>query len=438
MSFFTRIGIHPNPNKHTSGLDLKVVSGIKKVRIPMNMQIGPGAKPCVAKGDKVKVGQMIGEPTAFMGVPVHASLSGTVTAVTQFVASNGRMSDIVEIESDRKMTVDESCVPHDPQTKEEFVQCVRDAGLVGLGGAGFPTHVKLSPPPDKTVDHLLVNAMECEPFITSDDWLLVHHADEILQGIAKVLKFCNIPAATICLEDNKPIGIWAVQEVLKKDPSLREKIALKIMKARYPLGAEKFLIEKALGRIVPSGGLPHDAGVLVMNVGTARYIEYYLKTGIPLVEKILTIDGSAVAIPGVYQVPVGASIADVIQLTGGFAAVPNKIIMGGPMMGIAVDTEDSPILKNNNAILCFDAKDSAIPTESPCIRCGRCVDVCPMGLMPSNLDKAARKANVETLQALSVMDCIECGSCTYICPAKRYLVQNIKLGKAQVRLASKK
>lgn len=438
MSLWKRTGIHPDPSKHTSGLECTVINKVDFVHIPMNMQIGPGAKVCVKKGDEVQVGTVIGEPIADMSVPIHSSVSGKVESVKKKVSSDGRVTEIVEIKNDKRMRVDDSIKPPVVESKEDLIEAVRNAGLVGLGGAGFPTHFKLNPPPDKKIDNLLINGMECEPYITSDDWLMVHHADSIVNGILTVLKYCDIPKAVLCIEDNTPLGRESLKVALAKAGKEAKHIELKEMSAKYPMGAEKFLIEKALERIVPSGGLPHDVGVLVMNIGTVRYVDYYLETGMPLTRKVVTIDGSAVKIPGNYDVPIGSIISELINMTGGFTAVPNKIIMGGPMMGIAVDDPDSPILKNNNAILCFAANDAYIPEESVCIRCGRCVDACPMGLMPTNLDKAARKKNVDKLQALSVFDCIECGCCTYVCPAKRYLVQNIKLGKQIVRSATRK
>ena len=405
----------------------------------MNMQIGPGCKPCVKAGDHVDVGQMIGEPIAGMSVPIHTGVSGTVKKISEVIKSDGREMQEVAIENDGEFTVHESVKPREIKTKDDFIEAVRDAGLVGLGGAGFPTHFKLNPPPDKPIDMLLINAMECEPYITSDDHICRMYADEIIAGTATVLKWTGIKQAIIGLEDNKPEAAEALREALaKSDTPEKDKIEIKILQTMYPQGAEKVLIRHLADREVPSGGLPHDVGVLVMNVGTVRYVEYFIQTGMPLTRKIITLDGSAVRKPGNYDVPIGASIADILEASGGTRKTPEKVIMGGPMMGVAVDRLDSPILKNNNAILAFGEEDALLPGESPCIHCGRCVRACPMYLMPTELDRAARALNVEDLKEFAVMDCIECGSCTFVCPAKRFLVQNIRVGKSLVRQDAQK
>lgn len=426
------IGVHPPASKHTAGDVCHPLNKIPLVRIPMNMQIGPGCKAIVQKGDKVEVGMVIGEPIAAMSVPIHASVSGEVLSVKKEIMADSRECEFVEIKNDGKFTPWEGITPPVVQSKDDFIAAVRASGLVGLGGAGFPTHFKLNPPPDKKIDYLLVNAMECEPYITTDDYLIRHHVDEIMEGIDLVMRYASIPHCVIGLERNTPEAFRVLSEELKRD-NLGRDIKIERLKAMYPQGAEKVLIRSLTGRQVPSGGLPHDVGCLVMNVGSVRHIAHYLKTGMPLTRRFITLDGPALNRSGIYDVPIGARIRDLIEASGGLAKVPEKIIMGGPMMGVAISDPDSPILKMNNAILVFDAESADLPDEGPCIHCGRCSNVCPMMLLPTELDRFSRERKVEKLQAYAIMDCIECGSCTYICPAKRFLVQNIRIGKGYVK-----
>lgn len=434
MILFSRAGVHPPENKNTADSELVELRNFSLIRIPMQQQIGPGCKPCVNKGDTVTVGQMIGEPIAGMSVPIHSSVSGTVERIAKEVQHNGRMMEVIEIKNDKKFTVCEDIAPPVVDSKESFIEAVRQSGVVGLGGAGFPTHFKLDPPPDKKIDLLLVNGMECEPYITSDDYQMRQYPEQILDGIQHVMQWCQIPQVIIGVESNTPKANQRLKKLLQ-ERGLTGSVKLIAQKTRYPLGAEKMLIYRLAGRIVPEGGLPHDVGTLVLNVGTCRIIAQYLETGMPLVEKIITLDGAAVRVPGNYLVPIGAPIDEVVNLSGGYQKSPAKIIMGGPMMGVAVSSVNDPILKNNNAILVFDAKQAAIPDESACMLCGRCTKACPMGLVPTALDQAARKEQVDRLEDFYVMDCIECGCCTYVCPAKRYLVQNIRVGKQLFRAA---
>ncbi|MDO5733937.1 MAG: electron transport complex subunit RsxC [Eubacteriales bacterium] len=434
MDLFARAGIHPPESKHTSSSELKVLRRFPTIRMSMQQQIGPGAKACVKRGDKVTVGQVIGEPIAPMSVPIHSSVSGTVEKISTEIQHAGRPMEVIEIKNDFKDTVCPDLKIPEVNDRESFCTAVRDSGLVGLGGAGFPTHFKLNPPPDKKIDMLLINGMECEPFITSDDFQMREYTEEIIEGVRQVLKWTQIPQAIIGVEGNTPRANAKIKKIIA-DLGLSGSIKLMAQKARYPLGAEKMLIYRLTGRIVPEGGLPHDVGCLVLNVGTCRSIQQFLSTGMPLVSKIVTLDGGAVRRPGNYEVPIGAPIDDFVDLTGGFQKNPAKVIMGGPMMGIAVSSLSDPILKNNNAILVFSAEEAAIPPESACMLCGRCTRSCPMGLVPTALDQAARKEQAERLGHFYVMDCIECGCCTYVCPAKRYLVQNIRVGKQIYRTA---
>ncbi|MDO5738109.1 MAG: electron transport complex subunit RsxC [Eubacteriales bacterium] len=432
MDFFARSGIHPPESKHTEHAELKVLERFPLIRIPLQQQIGPGTKACVKRGDEVYVGQIIGEPIADMSVPIHSSVSGKVERIVTEIQHTGRPMSLVEIKNDFKYNPLPELAPPEVFDKESFVAAVRASGLVGLGGAGFPTHFKLNPPPDKQIDLLLINGMECEPYITSDDLQMREYGAEILAGVEQVLKWLEIPQAIIGVEHNSPSGNQNLKQLIQES-NIADKVKLVTQRARYPLGAEKMLIYKLTGRVVPEGGLPHDVGCLVLNVGTCRMIQQYLSTGMPLVRKIVTLDGEAVRRPGNYEIPIGAPIQDLVDLSGGFQKNAAKIIMGGPMMGVAVSDLQDPIIKNNNAILLFSAEQAAIPDESACILCGRCTRSCPMGLVPTALDQAARKENTAKLERFYIMDCIECGCCTYVCPAKRFLVQNIRVGKQLVR-----
>lgn len=429
-------GVHPKENKNTHFQQPKQLNDFKTVRIPMSMHVGPPCSCVVQKGDSVKIGQVIGESTGALAVPIHASISGTVTSVVKEVASSGRSVEIVVIESDGQMLLDETLSPPVVTDKASFIGALKASGLVGLGGAGFPTHMKMQPPAGKEPDVLVINAAECEPYISVDFRQCVEHPDEIIEGIRHVMTYMSIPKALIGIETNKPKAIEALREEIKK----RKETAIEVipLKTRYPQGAEKMLIYALTGRSVPTGGLPHDVHTLVLNVTTVRYIAVYLKTGMPLVRKTLTIDGSAVKNPMNVDVPIGATIPDVIEATGGLVSDPGKVIMGGPMMGVALDRLEASIIKQNNAILVFDEADGSTPIETPCIRCGRCVSVCPMRLMPTTLDESVRNRDVADLNQHHILDCIECGSCNYSCPAKRYLVQSIRDGKIMVRAAKAK
>lgn len=435
-------GIHPDDHKTTSDCPIKELRGFKRVSIPLDMQIGPGCRPLIQKGDLVTIGQKIGEPLGPWSVPVHASISGKVISVKKEILSDGTPIENVTIEEDGVDTVCEDVHPPVVTDRESFVNAVREAGMVGLGGAAFPTHVKLTPPPGKAIDTLIINAAECEPYITSDDRICIEYPDEVIMGIMLICHYLDIPLAIIGIEDNKSESSKKLKQAINEAKSHafypRDGIVTKVLPTRYPTGAEKVLIRLLNGRIVPEGGLPADVGVIVQNVTTVRYIAYHMKTGMPLIRKVVTIAGGAVAHPGNFDVPVGSSIAEVIEKAGGTKDKPAKIIMGGPMMGVAIDHENRPILKHNNAIIALTEAEAALPHESPCISCGRCVRACPMYLMPTDLDKAARAMDVDELRSRHVLNCIECGCCTYVCPAKRYLVQNIRNGKTLVRRANKK
>lgn len=427
-----RGGVHPKQNKNTEVLPSIRLNDFPEVEILLQQHIGPPCACVVAPGDYVFVGQLIGKAVHPMAVPIHSSVSGTVKEIHYVVSATGTPVEAVRIESDKEFKLLPSLSRPEVTSKEEFLEMVRASGLVGLGGATFPTHIKLSPPQGKEPDLLLINAAECEPYITSDYRLISEHPDEVIDGILAVMKWLDIPKTIIGFEDNKPLVDQIISHELGKrvfKTGEKSDIQLRSLKTKYPQGAEKMLIYSLSGRKVPTGRLPHDVGVLVMNVTTVCFIGRYMKEGVPLVRKRITLDGSALNTPGNFNVPIGARIKDVIAAAGGTCEEPRKIIMGGPMMGVALDRDDCGIIKANNAILVFGSKETKIPAESACIRCGRCVAACPMNLMPTGIDQSTRSRDLKGLEYFYVMDCIECGCCTYVCPAKRFLTQSIKNGK---------
>lgn len=429
-----RGGVHPPQQKNTSECETAVMGVPSVVVIPMSQHLGAPCAPKVQKGDTVKVGQVIGDAEAYVSAPIHSSVSGTVTRVEKMVLSGSQPVTCVEIKPDGLQEVWEGIKPPVVDSRESFLAAVRASGLTGLGGAGFPAHVKLNPPKGTSVDTLIINAAECEPYITSDYRECMENTASVVEGILHVLKWTGIEKAVIGIEDNKPAAIKKLSEAVSNIPS----ITVQSLHARYPQGAEKTLIYAITGREVPSGKLPADAGALVMNVASVAFVADYLRTGMPLIKKRVTIDGSSVKNPQNVWVLIGTPLREVFDFCGGFKSDPSKVIMGGPMMGVAQFSLDLPVLKNTNALLAFDGKEGRIPAETACIRCGRCVFSCPMGLMPLDIDRNVRVGNYEEARKFNVMDCIECGSCAYVCPAKRLLVQSIRLGKDYIRRNMKK
>ena len=437
--FRTHGGAAVPHHKNTAKLESKVLPCPEQVTIPMQQHAGAPCKPLVKVGDLVRVGQKIGEAEAFVSAPIHASVSGKVTAVTKVMLPGGQTADAVVIQSDGQMTVSPEVKPPVVETKEDFLKAVRESGLVGLGGAGFPAHVKLNVPKDKHLDTLIVNAAECEPYITADNREALENSWAVLSGVYAVRDLLKLDRVIIAVEDNKPEVIETLRKIADNpthDPENRVRILP--LHARYPQGAEKVLVQSCTNRVIPLGKLPADVGCLVMNITSVAFLADYLKTGMPLVKKRVTIDGSAIANPQNVIVPIGTKIADAVAFCGGYSKPPRKLLMGGPMMGIALTTDEQPILKQNNGILAFAEEDAALPEPTACIRCGRCVSGCPMNLIPTQLEKYAELGNAEELDRLGVMCCMECGTCAYNCPAHRPLVHAIRLGKALVRNGGKK
>ncbi len=424
-----RGGVFTPHRKNTLESETSVLSTPEKVIIPMVQHIGAPCTPTVKKGDQVKVGQIIGNSDAYVSSPVHSSVSGTVTRVEPMLYASGKQVMSIEIVTDGKQEIYEGISPPEVKSREDFLKAVRDSGLVGLGGAGFPTHVKLNPPKDKKVDSLIINGAECEPYITSDYREMIENVSGIIEGIQLVLEHLNINNAIIGIEDNKPDAIKLLTEASKGD----KRISIQSLKSIYPQGAEKMLIYSLTGRIVQSGKLPADVGCIVLNVNTVSYIAQYLKSGMPLVQRRVTVDGSVISNPQNVQVHIGTSLHDLFAFCGGFKSQPYKVLMGGPMMGIAQYSLETSVIKNTNAILAFDKDQGDLPEEWPCIRCGKCVEACPMNLLPLELNRLVMADKFDDLDRYHVLDCIECGCCSYSCPSKRYLVQSIRIGKDAVK-----
>ena len=423
-------GIKVPHKKNTANCVPVRLSVPETVRIPMSMHIGKPAKVVVKRGDTVKVGQLIGEADGFISAPVHSSVSGTVAKIEEMTLSNGAKGQCVVIDTDGEQTVFEGVKPPVVTDLQSFTEAVRQSGAVGLGGAGFPTFVKLSVKDLSKLDAVVINAAECEPYITSDTRTMLDKSGDIMRGIEAVKKYLHPNRFIIGIEKNKPEAIKKMQELASQS----EGVEVKVLPSSYPQGGEKVLVFNTVGKIIPKGGLPLDVGVIVINVTTLAFIGNYLKTGMPLVNKCVTVDGSAVKEPKNVIAPIGMSIADVLEQSGGTKSEVAKALYGGPMMGLAVPSLDSPILKNTNAITAMDIKEATPPKTTPCIRCGACLNHCPLRLDPREIARAYKLGSVEDLQTLHVDLCMECGCCSYICPAHRPLVQTNKLAKALLRV----
>ncbi len=428
-----RGGITPGHFKHTADIQTTVLPVPEEVSIYMAQHIGAPCVPTVKVGDEVKVGQVIGEWEGFIGTYVHSSVSGKVTAIDQFVLPNSNRTQTVVIKTDGLQTVSEDVKKPEVTDRESFVAAIKASGLVGLGGAGFPTWVKLSPKNLDEIDTLLINGAECEPFLTSDHRECMENGENVMAGIADVMHWLGIEKAVIGIESNKPEAIEKMQGLCKDYPG----VEVKVLASRYPQGAEKVVMAEALGRIVPEGKLPADVGVIVMNTSTVSFIHSYLQDGMPLVKKRITVDGDCVSYPQNVWAPVGTRIIDLVKHCGGYVNDPRKIIIGGPMMGTAVYSDTYPIGKTTNGVLFFSEKLNKDDKTLACIRCGACADICPMGLMPPMIVAADKAKDTEELAKLKVNLCMECGSCTYVCPSKRHITQSMREAKNTLRKMGK-
>lgn len=422
-------GVHPSERKEFSEhLALTRFPEPKTAVISMSQHLGAPATPVVQVGDTVKVGQKIGEASAFISAPVHSSVSGTVVAVEpRLHATRGGEVMAVVIESDGKNTLHESVKPnkgYEELTPDEIIEIVREAGIVGMGGAGFPTAVKLKP--NKPIEAVLLNGCECEPLLTADHRVLLEFADDIIYGLKAVLKTVDAQKGIIVIEDNKPDAIALMEEKLADCDNIEVVTA----KTKYPQGAEKTLIKRVMGRTVPRGGLPADVGVVVSNISTVKAIADAIRTGMPLIERVATVTGEKIKNPGNYIVKIGTSVKEMIDYCGGTTDDDVMIKMGGPMMGFELTDLNVPMMKGSNGIIAIDT-DKTQAVE--CIKCGRCVDVCPMELSPLYFAKYADEQNWQGMKDKNVMDCVECRSCEFICSSKIPLVSKIKAGKNAIR-----
>ena len=404
-----------------------------KIVLSMGQHIGAPASPAVAKGDQVYVGTIVGKSGGFVSSDIHSGVSGTVSEITTITAPNGATQTAVVIVPDGEQKVDPAIAPPEVTDYKSFVDAIRASGLVGLGGAGFPTAVKLSPKNLDEIDTLLINGAECEPYITSDNRCFLEDTHHVLGGIKAVMKYLNIPKCIIGIEGNKPEAIAKMKAAIDA-PGIEDKE----LPRRYPQGAEKVLIENCTGREVPFPGLPSDVGVIVMNVTSVAFVSKYLETGMPLTTKRLTVDGDIVKEPKNVEVLIGTPIQELLDFCGGLTAQPGKVLYGGPMMGTCVADLSQPILKNNNAVLAFSEKLARLPKKTNCIHCGRCVNACPLGLAAKDIVKAYENGNVELLQELNADLCMSCGTCSFVCPAKRPLAPSIALAKIMMKNGGKK
>ena len=425
--------INAGHHKNTAGSATEVMPVPASVRISMSQNIGAPCQPLVKKGDTVLVGQKIGDTDAFLHVPVHASVSGKVTGIETIRNAMGGMDTLVVIESDGLQTMDPEIKPPTVTNHKEFVDAVKASGLVGLGGASFPTWLKFNPKNMDGVKVLIINGAECEPFITSDHRTMLEDAQNVIDGALAVMKYLELDECYIGIEDNKQDAIDNFNKLFSGQGI--SNMHTFPLKASYPKGAERVLIYEVTGKTCNAGVLPADLGCIVSNVTSIAFLGQYLKDGIPLIKKRMTVDGDAVNQPKNIVAPIGTPIYDVVEFCGGYKSPPSKILMGGPMMGRAVFSDSMPIVKNNNAILVFSKEQAWIPEETACINCGRCHKACPFDLLPTGFADAYQKGDVERLNDLKVMQCMECGSCSFVCPAHRPLAFMNKLGKAMVREA---
>ncbi len=416
--------------KKTAEIETVVMSSPKLVHIPLSQHIGAPCDATVKKGDTVFVGTKIGESAEKVSAPIHSSISGTVTAVAERQLNGGAVMCIT-VESDGKNTPDPSLAPFEAKKSDDLVEAAKLCGLVGLGGAGFPTHIKLSPPKGTQLDTLIVNAAECEPYITSDYRECMESYDDIMDGIYLIKELLKLERVVICVENNKPKAIRKLYEIAADRKDTDNSVRLMKLPSSYPQGAEKVIIYSATGRKLPAGKLPGDIGCLVMNITSIGTLYRFIKTGMPLTTKRITVEGTAVEKPINLLVPIGTTIEDVLS----FAEIPTegseRIIMGGPMMGNPVSTLGAVIEKRTNAILVM--KEQKEKPATACIRCGRCANTCPMRLTPAAVESSINAGITDNLEDLYVNHCMECGSCSYVCPAARPLTQIMRVAKAELR-----
>lgn len=431
-----RGGVHPHGRKEaTAGKPVVDLAPPKELVFPLSQHIGAPAVPCVQTGDSVLMGQKIAEAGGFVSANIHSSVSGTVKGIEKRLHPNGTVTECIIIENDGQDTpIDDFSKPNRDYrslSPKELIDLIQDAGIVGMGGATFPTHVKLSPPPEAKIDYIIINGAECEPYLTSDYRAMLETPETILTGLAIIMQIFSLKVGYIGIEDNKPEAISNMQQAAAsfKDAQIR----IVPLKTKYPQGSEKHLIQAISGRKMKPGNLPWQVGCIVSNIDTAASIARAVVEHKPLIQRIITLGGDALKNPMNYRVRIGTPFAYALEQSGGFKQPVKKLIMGGPMMGTAVPNQEVPVIKGTSGILAFSEQAARLDEEQPCLRCAKCLYVCPMNLQPNLLDKLSRNDDFEGLAKLNITDCLECGSCAFVCPSKRRQVQQIKVAKIKMR-----
>ena len=438
MKYTFKGGYHPPDGKSFSEkMPIEKMPAPKIAAIHLHQHIGAPSKAIVTVGDEVKVGQPLSEAGGFVSVPVHASISGKVKAIAKITDAAGVKSDAVIIENDGEDELFEGVgvkVNYSGFSSDEIKKKIAASGIAGMGGARFPTHVKLSPPAEKKIDYIILNGVECEPYLTADDRLMQESPDTIIEGMKLMMKVVNAPNGIIGIEKNKPDSI----EIMREKTASEQNIKVIELEVKYPQGGEKQLIAAAIGKEVPSGGLPMDVGVVVANVGTANAVYEAVALNKPFYERIVSVTGESIKDPKNVLARIGTPTSELIEYAGGVKEDVYKIINGGPMMGAAMYALDAPVHKGTSGILCLSRENAAVYEEQPCISCAKCVSVCPSRLLPTDIQLNVQHKKYEEAEKLGIMDCILCGTCAYVCPAKRNLVHYYNIGRAKVAEMKKK